>query len=582
MNLLPILAELTAKERSYGTFDFGGKIIKIISGAFYTLAWFFYRLIAIFEDIIKFLMGISKTNSVFKGENIVSLIFPKEKVLLPAKWKEIPALKFIMAMILFCILMYVIVVVYGIIKGNLKGDTKLQRKVMVSSPKVLVKMVLVPIGVVAVILFISTLIGYTYDFLFSYISLNENKNLASDIFHNNFENITNGSKTWNWQEISRYVDYPNDIHTWNFKTFDNAINTYFGFNGYEWYPLDIVSGQVFYQLAIITGLAFLYGMVKIGYKLLIRTFKLTFYIGLAPYVIMQEPIDKGVKYENWKKEILNTIIGAFSYLLAFILAFVVIATIKEVLKIIDAKIVKIIFSTLIYISVGISMPLMADKINAIITSGIGGEDSNITGGESDTNILGGNIASKLNPASKIKTKLSGFNDKKKQNRSFKKGSKDRQNSKNGLKSRFMNTKFGKKVKGGWKSTKKGFSLLGKKIGNTKDNLLHGKVGTSKRRLFEAKRLKKAKYEAQKQQAKFEKIKQKRANGQISRTQFLDAKNRVKKASEKAQKHKDNYKEQLQEKSRKESKFKQYKIQEKMGAYNGDKPKNNSKKGNQLE
>ncbi len=597
MNLLPIFTETVKKtypnlekvERYNSTFDFAGKIVKVISGALYTLVWFFYRVIEIIEDIVKFLIGIPTSN--FNGKSVVSSLFPSDK-LAKLKFDDVPAVKFIIGMVILCILLYVIVLVYGIIKGNLKGDTKLQRKVMVSSPKVIIKMTLVPTAVIAVLLFISQLIGYVYTFLTSFMNNKGTYSLSAEIFKGNFSHMSWDGKLWDWDGIkfnSPSVDGP--LSSWSFTNFDNAINTWFEVkNNKNWYPLDIVSGQVSYLLALIIGLGFLYGLLKVGYKLLIRTFKLTICIGLAPYVIMQEPIDKGVKYENWKKEILNIIIGVFSYILTFVLAFVVISVIKNIVNTLTPvgegtvipPFVKMIFNAVIYVSIGVSMPFMAEKINTIITSGIGGEDSNITGGESDTNILGGNIASKLNPASKIKTKLSAFNDKKKQNRSFKKGSKGRQNSKNGLKSRFMNSKFGKKIKGGWKSTKKGFSLLGKKTGNTKDNLLHGKVGTSKRRLFEAKRLKKAKSEAQKQQTKFEKIKQKRANGQISRTQFLVAKNRVKKAAEKEQKLKDNYKEQLQDKSCKESKFKQYKIQEKMAAYNGDKPKNNSKKGNQLE
>lgn len=597
MNLLPILTEAVKKtypnlkkvERYNSTFDFAGKIVKVISGALYTLVWFFYRVIEIIEDIVMFLIGIPTSN--LKGKSVVSSLFPADK-LAKLKFDDVPAVKFIIGMAILCILLYVVILVYGIIKGNLKGDTKLQHKVMVSSPKVIIKMILVPIAVIAVLLFISQLIGYVYTFLTSFMNNTGTSSLSAEIFKGNFSHMSWNGKLWDWDGIKFYlpsVDSP--LSDWNFTNFDNAINTWFEVKSNKnWYPLDIVSGQVSYLLALIIGFGFLYGLLKVGYKLLIRTFKLTIYIGLAPYVIMQEPIDKGVKYENWKKEILNIIIGVFSYILTFILAFVVISVIKNILNKLTpvekgtaiTPFVKMIFNAVIYVSIGVSMPFMAEKINTIITSGIGGEDSNITGGESDTNILSGNIASKLNPASKIKTKLSGFNDKKKQSHSFKKGSKGRQNSKNGLKFRFMDTKIGKKIKGGWKSTKQGFSLIGQNILNAKDNLFHGKVGTTKRRVFEAKRLKKAKAYAQKQQTKFEKIKQKRANGQISRKQFIDAKNHAKKASEKEQKLKDNYKEQLQEKSRKESKFKQYKIQEKTGAYNGDKPKNNSKKGNQLQ
>ena len=576
MNLLPILAEVAKKypkldpvERYNSTFDFAGKIVKVISGALYTLVWFFYRVIEIIEDIVKFLIGIP--TSTFEGKSVVSSLFPSDK-LAKLKFDDVPAVKFIIGMVILCILLYVIVLIYGIIKGNLKGDTKLQRKVMVSLPKVLVKMILVPIAVIAVLLFISQLIGYVYTFLTTFMDKKPGSSLSAEIFKGNFSHMTWDGKVWDWSGIEfNSPKLKGSLINWNFTNFDNAINTWFQVKSNKnWYPLDIVSGQVSYLLALIIGLAFLYGLLKVGYKLLIRTFKLTFYIGLAPYVIMQEPIDKGAKYENWKKEILNIIIGVFSYILTFILAFVVIYIIKDIVNTLTPvkkgtsipPFAKMIFNAVIYVSIGVSMPFMAEKINTIITSGIGGEDSNITGGESDTNILGGNIASKLNPASKIKTKLSGFNDKKKQNRSFKKGAKGKQNSRNSLKSRFMNTKFGKRLKGGWKSTKEGFSLLGKKIGNTKDNLLHGKVGTQKRRLFEAQRLKKAKAAAQKQQAKFEKIKQKRANGQISRKQFLAEIARVKKSSGKEQKLKDNYKEQLREKSSKESKFKQYAREEK--------------------
>lgn len=591
MNFLLILAntnKLDEVDRSYSTFDFAGKIVKVISAGFYTLVWFFYRIIEVIEDIVKFLIGVP--TQTFKGNSIVDTLFPSKEIQ-KLNFQGVPAVKFIIAMVILCVVLYAIVLIYGIIKGNLKGDTKLQRKVIASSPKVLIKMVLVPIAVIAILLFISQLIGLIYDFLNSFMNQKQQTSLASEIFKSNFSHMTFNNKVWDWDKIYKnYKQVGNCLEDWNFSAFDKALNTWFQVKSNKnWYPLDIVSGQVSYTLFLIVGLGFLYGMIKIGYKLLIRTFKLTIYIGLAPYVIMQEPIDKGVKYENWKKEIVNIIIGVFSYILTFILAFVVLSAIKEIVKNLvpvdkDKTIspfLKMIFNAIVYTSIGVSMPFMAEKINSIITSGIGGEDSNITGGENDTNILGGSVVSKLNPTSKIKSKLSNFNDKKKQSRTFKKGTKDLQNKRNSLKSRFMNTKFGKKFNSGWKSTKKGFSLIGQNIVNTKDNLLHGKVGTAKRRAFEAKRLKKAKAYAQNQQTKFEKIKEKRANGQISRQQFIDARNRAKKASEKEQKMKDNYKQQLYEKGRKVSKFRDF-TQAQMTNSVGSKVADNKKKDNKLQ
>ena len=311
----------------------GSTIEEFFSRIFYGLIWLIFKITETIEQVFLAFLGI-KTSGPFEKFDPVSALF--DKMLNPNKHIS-PSIqsqgnstsneisKFFLIVLAISLAIFVLAITIKAIRNAKSGQVHAKNKKLVgSSAKAVVRMIVIPFLFIFAFFISTQLIGVIYKLLAS-----GNASGSQSVTFTSFKSFFSDKPdpTNRHQSIYDPEKFKAVFPTLNsleaFKDFDTLHYSLGGSDSKGYWYLAFRTKNFSYFMAFTTGLVLCYVMFRTAVKAARRLFDIIILYFTVPFVSSLTPMDDGKAFDTWKKNATSKFFSIFGILFSFFIFIII-------------------------------------------------------------------------------------------------------------------------------------------------------------------------------------------------------------------------------------------------------------------